>query len=51
MAAALLTHRAQMAARYDASLEIRTPQRPRLATGIPAVDRLLEGGLAESHPF
>lgn len=48
MAAAFLTLRAQMAARFDAPFEIRQPQRPRLLTGIPAVDRLLEGGLPKA---
>ena len=49
MAVAFLTLRAQMAARFDASFEIRQhPNRPRLRTGIPAVDRLLEGGLPKA---
>ncbi len=45
---AFLSLRSQLAARFDAPFEVRPPHRIHLPTGIPAVDRLLSGGVPKA---
>lgn len=46
MGAAVLLLRSELRARFDVPFEVRSrPDRTRLATGIPAIDRLTSGGI------